>query len=45
MSEETKQKVQFIDFKTENGRAKIEIKGDLTEEKIKEAMARSKKEL
>lgn len=45
MSEEVKQKVQFIDFKAENGKVAIEIKGDLTEEDIKEAMARSKKEL
>ncbi len=45
MSEETKQKVTFMDFKAENGKVAIEIKGDLTEEEIKEAMNRSKKEL
>ncbi len=45
MSEEVKQKVKFIDFKAEKGRVAIEIKGDLTEEEIKEAMSRSKKEL
>ncbi len=45
MTEETKQKVQFINFKAENGKVAIEIKGDLTEEEIKEAMSRSKKEL
>ncbi|WP_457625310.1 hypothetical protein [Persephonella sp.] len=43
--EETKHKVTFMDFKTENGKAAIEIKGDLTEEEIKEAMSKSKKEL
>ncbi len=45
MTEETKQKVQFINFKAENGKVAIEIKGDLIEEEIKEAMSRSKKEL
>ncbi len=45
MSEETKQKVKFMDFRAENGKIAIEIKGDLTEEEIKEAMNRSKKEL
>ncbi len=45
MSEEVKQKVTFMDFKAENGKVAIEIKGDLTEEEIKEAMSRSKKEL
>ncbi|GAB6072124.1 hypothetical protein JCM14244_05010 [Venenivibrio stagnispumantis] len=45
MTEEMKQKVQFMDFKAEKGKIAIEIKGDLTEQEIKEAMARSKKEL
>lgn len=45
MSEEVKQKVQFMDFKADKGKIAIEIKGDLKEEEIKEAMARSKKEL
>ncbi|SNZ08414.1 hypothetical protein SAMN06265182_1271 [Persephonella hydrogeniphila] len=45
MPEEVKQKVIFMDFKTDNGKVAIEIKGDLTEEEIKEAMSRSKKEL
>jgi hypothetical protein len=45
MPESVKQKVQFIDFKAENGKVAIEIKGDLTEEEIKEAMSRSQKEL
>ncbi len=45
MSEEIKQKVTFMDFKVESGKVAIEIKGDLTEEEIKKAMERSKKEL
>jgi nicotinate-nucleotide pyrophosphorylase len=45
MSDEVKQKVQFMNFKTEKGKVAIEIKGNLTEEEIKEAMGRSKKEL
>ena len=45
MSEETKAKVQFMDFRVENGKPVIEIKGDVSEEEIKEAVKRSKKEL
>ncbi len=45
MSEETKAKVTFMDFKVENGKPVIEIKGDVSEEEIKKAINRSKKEL
>ncbi len=45
MSEETKAKVTFMDFRIENGKPVIEIKGDVSEEEIKEAVNRSKKEL
>ena len=45
MSEETKAKVTFMDFRLENGKPVIEIKGEVSEEEIKEAVSRSKKEL
>ena len=45
MSEETKAKVTFMDFRVENGKPVIEIKGEISEEEIKEAVSRSKKEL
>ena len=45
MSEETKAKVTFMDFRVENGKTVIEIKGEVSEEEIKEAVSRSKKEL
>lgn len=45
MSEEVKAKVEFIDFRVKNGKPSIEIKGKVSEEEIKEAMNRSKKEL
>ncbi len=45
MSEETKAKVTFMDFKVENGKPVIEIKGAVSEEEIKKAINRSKKEL
>ncbi|WP_297456687.1 hypothetical protein [Persephonella sp.] len=45
MSEETKAKVTFMDFRVENGKPVIEIKGEVSEEEIKEAVSRSKKEL
>jgi len=42
MSDEMKAKVSFMDFKKENGKLSIEIKGDLTEEDIKASMEKSK---
>ena len=45
MSEETKAKVTFMDFKIKDGKPVIEIKGEVSEEEIKEAVGRSKKEL
>ena len=45
MSEEMKEKVEFIDFKLNNGKPVIEIKGTVSEKEIKEAMEKSKKEL
>ncbi|WP_293448303.1 hypothetical protein [Persephonella sp.] len=45
MSEETKTKVTFMDFKIEDGKPVIEIKGEVSEEEIKEAVKKSKKEL
>ena len=45
MSETTKQKITFMDFRIKNGKPVIEIKGDVSEEEIKEAVNRSKKEL
>ncbi|WP_293444962.1 hypothetical protein [Persephonella sp.] len=45
MSEETKAKVTFMDFKIEDGKPVIEIKGEVSEEEIKEAVKKSKKEL
>jgi len=37
-----KAKVSFMDFKKENGKLSIEIKGDVTEEDIKASMEKSK---
>ena len=45
MSEETKAKVTFMDFRIEDGKPVIEIKGEVSEEEIKEAVKKSKKEL
>ena len=45
MSETIKQKITFMDFRIKNGKPVIEIKGDVSEEEIKEAVNRSKKEL
>ena len=45
MSEETKQKITFMDFRVKDGKPVIEIKGNVSEEEIKEAVSRSKKEL
>ncbi|GAB6078597.1 hypothetical protein [Hydrogenobaculum acidophilum] len=45
MTEQMKAKVSFMDFRIEKGKPVIEIKGDITEEDIKQAMERSQKVL
>jgi len=43
MSQEVKARVSFMDFRIENGKPVIEIKGDIKEEDIKQAMEKSQK--
>ncbi len=42
MSADMKAKVSFMDFKNENGKLSIEIKGDISKEDIKNSMEKSK---
>lgn len=43
MSDATKQKVEFIQVKLIGGKPAIEIKGDIRQEEIQEAISKSKK--
>ena len=43
MSQEIKAKVSFMDFRVENGKPVIEIRGDVKEEDISQAMEKSQK--
>lgn len=43
MSDDMKARVSFMDFRIEKGKPVIEIKGELSEEDIKQAMERSQK--
>ena len=45
MSQEIKAKVSFMDFRVENGKPVIEIKGDIKEEDIRQALEKSQKYL
>lgn len=45
MSQEVKAKVSFMDFRVENGKPVIEIKGDVKEEDIRQALEKSQKYL
>jgi cytochrome c len=42
MSAEMKAKVSFMDFKNENGKLSIELKGDISKEDIETSMEKSK---
>jgi hypothetical protein len=42
MSDEMKAKVSFMNFKKENGKLSIEIKGNVTKDDIKASMEKSK---
>ncbi|MGC8588563.1 MAG: hypothetical protein ACP5LI_06045 [Hydrogenobaculum sp.] len=42
MSNEMKARVSFMDFKNENGKLSIELKGDISKEDIEASMEKSK---